>query len=150
MLFVDERDSGASTNAVSRLIDHRLAIEAVQQVPRAVLSYQSVYGHLGAGRSAGLILRYCVTRGEPAAEQCYAVATWDVGERRTDAPPVNEKGHGLPADVDIDALALELEGGELTGLRMFARHLDGVVFGHLTPPIWLQSGGSQRPPPGRC
>jgi len=68
MLFVDERDGVASTSAVIRLIDNRLAIEPVQQVQRAVLSHQSVYGHLGAGRSAGLILRYGVTRGEPAAE----------------------------------------------------------------------------------
>ncbi|WP_279474397.1 hypothetical protein [Aeromonas caviae] len=55
MSFVDERDSGASTSAVSRLIDNRLAVESVQQVPRAVLGHQSVYGHLGAGHSAGLI-----------------------------------------------------------------------------------------------
>ncbi len=39
MLFVDERDSGASTSAVSRLIDNWLAIEPVQQMPRAVLSH---------------------------------------------------------------------------------------------------------------
>lgn len=39
MLSVDERDRGASTGAVSRLIDHWLAIEPVQQVSRAVLSH---------------------------------------------------------------------------------------------------------------
>ncbi|MGL5308053.1 MAG: hypothetical protein ACRC9Y_18315 [Aeromonas veronii] len=76
---------------------------------RAVLSHQSVYGHLGAGRSAGLILRDCVTRSEPAAEQRDAIAARDVGERRTNTSPVNEEGHSLPANVDIDALALELE-----------------------------------------
>ncbi|MGL6413222.1 hypothetical protein ACSZMN_03640 [Aeromonas veronii] len=54
---------------------------------RAVLGYQSVYGHLGAGRSAGLILRDCVTSGQPAAEQRDAIAARDVGERRTDALP---------------------------------------------------------------
>ncbi len=32
MLFVDKRDGWASTGAVSRLIDNRLAIESVQQV----------------------------------------------------------------------------------------------------------------------
>lgn len=87
---------------------------------RAVLGHQSVYGHPGAGRSAGLILRDCVTRGERGA------------------------------DVDIHALALELKGGELAGLRMFARYLDGDVLGHFTPPVWLQNGGSQRQPLGRC
>lgn len=106
MLYVDERDGGASTSAVSRLIDNWLAIEPVQQVQRAVLGDQSVYGHLGTGRSAGLILGYGVTSGEPAAEQCNAVATRDVGERGADAPPVNEEGHGLPTDVDIHTLAL--------------------------------------------
>lgn len=80
MLFVDERDSGTSTSAVSRLIEHRLAIEPVKQVQRAVLGHQSVYGHLGAGSSAGLIFRYCVTRGEPATKQCDAIATRNVGE----------------------------------------------------------------------
>ncbi len=149
MLFVDERDGGASTSAVSRLIDNRLAIESVLQVQRAVLGYQPVYGHLGTGRSAGLIFRDCVTCGEPTAEQGNAVATRNVGERRTDTSPVNEKGHSLAADVDIHALALELEGGELAGLRMFAGHLDGDVFRHFTPPAWLQSGGLQRPLPGR-
>lgn len=117
---------------------------------RAVLGYQPVYGHPGTGRSAGLIFRDCVTRGEPATEQGYAVAARDVRERRPYTPPVNEEGHGLPADVDIHALALELEGSELAGLRMFAWHLDGDVFRHVTPPVWLQSGGSQRPLPGRC
>ena len=82
MLFVDERDGGASTSAVSCLIDNRLAIEPVQQVQRAVLSHQSLDSHLGAGRSAGLILRYGVTRGEPATEQCNPIATGDMGERR--------------------------------------------------------------------
>ena len=96
-------------------------------MPRAVLSHQPGDGHLSAGRSAGLILRDCVTRSEPAAEQCDAVAAWDVSERRTDAPPVNEKGHSLSADVDIHALPLELEGSELAGLRMFAGNLDGDV-----------------------
>ncbi|MGL4206348.1 MAG: hypothetical protein ACRCRW_09570, partial [Aeromonadaceae bacterium] len=62
---------------------------------RTVLGYQSVYGHLGADLSAGLILRDCVTRSEPAAEQRDAIAARDVGERRTDAPPVNKKGHCL-------------------------------------------------------
>ena len=150
MLFVDERDGGPSTSAVSRLIDNRLAIETVQQMQRTVLGYQSVYGHLGAGRSAGFILGYCVTRGEPTAEQGNAVATRNVGERRTDTSPMNEKGHGLAADVDIDALALELEGSELAGLRMFAGHLDGDVFRHVTPPVWLQNGGSQRQPLDQC
>ncbi len=89
MLFVDERDSRASTSAVSRLVDNRLAIESVQQVPRAVLSHQPVYGHLGTGRSAGLIFRYGVTRGEPATDQRNALATRDVGERRPYTPPVN-------------------------------------------------------------
>jgi hypothetical protein len=42
---------------------------------------------------------------------------------------VNEKGHGL---------------------RVLARYLDGDVLGHLTPPVWFQSGGLQRPLPGRC
>lgn len=150
MLFVDERDSGASTSAVCGLVDNRLTIEPVQQVPRAVLSHQPVYGHLGTCRSAGLILRYCVTRGEPAAEQCDAVAARDVGERGAYPPPVNEEGHGLPADVDIDALALLLKGGELASLRMFAGHLDGDVLSPFTPPACVQSGGSQRPLPGRC
>lgn len=120
MLSVDERDGGASTRAVSRLIDNRLAIKPVQQVQRAVLSHQPVYCHLGAGSSAGLILGYCVTSGEPAIEQRDAIAARDVGERGADAPPMNEERHGLPADVDIDALALELEGGDLASLRMFA------------------------------
>lgn len=150
MLFVDERDSGESTSAVSNLVDNRLAIEPVQQMQRAVLSQQPVYGHLGAGRSTGLILGYGVTSGEPATEQCYPVATRDMGERGADAPPVNKKGHGLATDGYIHALTLELEGGELAGLRMFAGHLDGDVFGHFTPPAWFQSGGPQRPPPGRC
>lgn len=150
MLSVDERDGGASTSAVSRLIDNCLAIKPVQQVHRAVLSHQPVYGHLGAGSSAGFILGYCVASSEPAAEQCYPVATRDVGERGTDVPPMNEKGHGLAADVDIHALALEFEGGELASLPMFAKHFDGDVFGHLTPPAWFQSNGLQRPPPGRC
>ena len=131
-------------------VDNRFAIESVQQVQRAVLGYQPVYGHPGTGRSAGLILRDCVTRGEPASEQRNAVATRDVGERRSYPPPVNKKGHGLSADVDIHALALELEGGELASLRMFAGYLDGDVFCHLTPPVWLQNGGSPHPPPGRC
>ena len=116
MLFVDERDSRTSTSAVSCLIDDRLAIELVQQVQRAVLGYQSVYGHLGADRSAGLILRDCVTSGEPATEQRDAVATRDMGERGLYPPPVNEKGHSLSTDVDFDALPLELEGGEFAGL----------------------------------
>ncbi len=150
MLSVVERDAVASTGAVSCLIDNRLAIESVQQMPRAVLGHQSVYGHLGADRSAGLILRYCVTRGEPTAEQGNAVATRDMGERRSYPPPVNEERHGLPADVDIHTQALELEGGELIGLRVLSWYLDGDVFCHLTPPAWLQNGGSQRPPPGRC
>lgn len=139
-----------SVCALLQLVDNRLAIESVKQVQRAVLSHQSVYGHLGAGRSAGLILRDCVTRSEPAAEQCNAVAARDVGERGAYTPPVNEEGHGLAANVDIDALALELKGGELAGLRMFARYLDGDVLGHFTPPVWLQNGGSQRLLPGRC
>lgn len=147
---VDERDGGVSTSTVSCLIDNRLAIEPVQQVPRAVLGHQSVNGHLGASRSAGLILRHGVTSGEPATEQGYAVATRDVRERRPYTPPVNEERHGLPADVDFDALPLELESGELPGLRMFAGCLDGDVFCHLTPPVWLQSDESPHPPPGRC
>ena len=150
MLFVDEQDGGASTSAVCGLIDNRLAIETVQQVQRAVLGYQSVYCHLGAGHSAGLILRDYVTSGEPATEQRDAIATRNVGERRPYTPPVNEEGHGLPADVDIHALALELEGSELAGLRMFAWHLAGDVFRHFTSPVWLQNGGLQRPLPGRC
>lgn len=150
MLSVDERDGGASTSAVSRLIDNRLAIKPVQQVQRAVLSYQPVNGHLGAGSSAGFILGYCVASSEPAAEQCDAVATRDVGERGAYPLPVNEEGHGLPADVDIHALALLLKGSELAGLRVLARHLDGDVLGHFTPPAWLQNGGSQRLLPGRC
>lgn len=150
MLFVDERDSGAPTSAVSHLIDNRLAIESVQQVPRAVLGYQLVYGHLGAGHSAGLIFRDCVTRGEPATEQCNAVAAWDVGERGAYPPPVNEKGHSLTIDGDIHALPLELEGRELAGLRMFAWYLDGDVLSHFTPPACVQSGGLQRPLAGRC
>lgn len=85
-----------------------------------------------------------------ATEQRDAVATRDVGERGANAPPVNEEGHCLAVDVDIHALALELESGEFTSLRMFARYLEGDVFRHFTPPIWLQSGGSQRPLPGRC
>lgn len=149
MLYVDERDGGASTSAVSRLIDNWLAIEPVQQVQRAVLGDQSVYGHLGTGRSAGLILGYGVTSGEPAAEQRDAIAAWDVGQRGANTPSVDKEEHSLPTDVDIDALALELEGGELAGLRMFAGHLDGDVFGHFTPPAWLQNGGSQRQPQGR-
>lgn len=96
MLFVDERDGGASTSAVSCLIDNRLVIETVQLVQRAVLGHQSVYGHLGAGCSAGLIFRYCITSGEPAAEQCYPVATWDVRERRPYIPTVNEERHACP------------------------------------------------------
>lgn len=132
------------------LIDNRLAIETVQQVQRAVLGYQSVYCHLGAVRSAGLILGYGVTRGQPTTEQRDAVATRNVGERRSYPPPVNKERHGLAADVDIDALALELKGGELAGLRMFAGHLDGDVFGHLIPPACFQSGGSQRVLPGQC
>lgn len=150
MLSVDERDGGASTRAVSRLIDNRLAIKPVQQVPRAVLSHQPVYCHLGAGRSAGLIFRYGVTSGVPPAEQRDAVTTRDMGERRTNAPAVNEEGHSLPANVDIDVLAIELKGGDLAGLRMFAGHLDGDVFRHFTPPVYFQSGGSQRLLPGRC
>ncbi|MGL5472125.1 MAG: hypothetical protein ACRDCT_28775, partial [Shewanella sp.] len=98
---VDEQYGGASTSAVSHLVDNRLAIKTVQQVQRAVLGHQSVYGHLGAGRSAGLMLRDCVTRSEPAAEQRDAIAARDVGERRTDTSPMNEKGHRLPTDVDI-------------------------------------------------
>ncbi|MEN9533034.1 MAG: hypothetical protein RIQ83_2258 [Pseudomonadota bacterium] len=116
---------------------------------RAVLGYQPVYGHLGAGRSAGLILGDCVTRSEPATEQRDAVAARDVGERGADAPPVNKERHCLATDVDIHALALELKGGELTGFRVLAGHLDGDVLSHFTPPVWLQSGGLQRPLPGR-
>lgn len=101
---------------------------------RTVLGYQSVYGHLGAGRSAGLILRYCVTRSEPASEQRNAIATGDMGERRPYPPPVKEEGHSLAADVDIHALAPELKGGELASLRMFAGYLDGDVLRHFTPP----------------
>ncbi len=149
MLFVDERDSGASTTAVSNLVDNRLTIEPVQQVQRAVLGYQPVNGHLGAGSSAGFILGYCVASSEPAAEQCDAVATRDVCERGANAPPVNKKRHCLPTDVDIHALALELEGGELAGLRVLARYLDGDVFRHFTPPVWLQNNGSQCQPLGR-
>lgn len=85
MLFRGERDGGASTSAVSLLIDNWLAVEPVQQVQRAVLSHQPVYGHLGAGCSAGFILRYGVTSSEPATEQSNAVAAWDVGERGGDA-----------------------------------------------------------------
>lgn len=150
MLFMDERYGGTSTNAIRSLIDNRFAIEPVKQVQRAVLGHQSVYGHLGAGRSARLILRYGVTSGEPATEQRNAVAARDVGERRSYPPPVNKERHGLPTDVDIHALALELKTGELTGLRVLARYLDGDVLGHLTPPAWFQNGGSQRPPLGRC
>lgn len=149
MLCADEQDCGTSTTAVCGLVDNRLAVESVPQVPRAVLGYQPVYGHLGAGRSAGLILRHGVTRGQPATEQGYAVAARDVGERGAYPPPVNEEGHSLTADVDIHALPLELEGGELASLRMFAGHLDGDVLSHVTPPACVQSGGSQRPPPGR-
>lgn len=150
MLSVDERDGGASTSAVSRPIDNRLAIKPVQQVQRAVLNHQPVDGHLGAGRSAGLILGYGVTSDEPAAEQCDTIATGDMGERCTDAPTVNEEGHGLPADVDIHALSLQHEGGELANLRMFAGHLDGDVLSHLTPPVCFQSDGSQCQLPGQC
>ncbi len=114
--------------ALLQLIDNLLAIEPVKQVQRAVLSHQPVYGHLGTGRSAGLILRYCITSGEPATEQCNAVAARDMGEGRSYPPPVNEERHGQPTDVDIHALALELEDGELAGLRIFAGHLDGDVF----------------------
>ena len=149
MLFVAKRDDVSSTSTVSGLIDSRLAIEPVQQMQRAVLGHQSVYGHLGTGRSAGLILWYYVTSGEPATEQRDAIATRDVGERGPNAPPMNEERHGLAADVDIDALALELKTGEFTGLRVFARYFDGDVFGHLTPPAWFQNGGSQRQPLGR-
>lgn len=149
MLCVDEQDCGTSTSAVCGLIDNRLAVESGQQVPRAVLSHQPGYGHLGAGRSTGLILGYGVTSGEPATEQCYPVATRDMGERGADAPSMDKERHGLAADVDIHALALELESGKLASLRMFAGHLDGDVFCHLTPPACVQSGGSQRPPPGR-
>lgn len=95
MLFVDERDSGASTSPVSHLIDNLLAVESVQQVPRAVLCYQPVKGPPGTGRSAGLILRDCVTSREPTAEQRDAIAARDVGEQGGDAPPVNEEGHCL-------------------------------------------------------
>lgn len=126
---------------LARWIDNGLAIEPVQQVQRAVLSHQSVDGHLGAGRSAGLILRNCVTSGEPAAEQGDAVAARDVSERSSYAPPMNEEKRGLATDVDIHALALELEGGEFAGLWMFARYLDGHVLSHLTPPVCFQSGG---------
>lgn len=130
-----------STGAVSRLIDNRLAIEPLQQVQRTVLSHQPVYSHLGACSSAGLILRYCVTSCEPASEQRDAVTTGDMGERRPYAPPVNQEGHGLAADVDIHALPLELKGGELTGLQMFAGDSDGDVFRHFTPPACVQSDG---------
>lgn len=150
MLFLDERDGVASTSAVSRFIDNRLAVESAQQVPRAVLGHQSVYGHLGTGRSAGLLLGDCVTSGQPTSEQRDAVATRDMGERRPYPPPVNEEGHCLAADVDIHALALELESRELAGSRMFAGDPDGDVFRHVTPPDWLQNGGSQRPLAGRC
>lgn len=117
---------------------------------RAVLGYQPVYGHLGTGSSAGLILRYCVTSGEPTAEQGNALATRDMGERRSYPPPVNEEGHSLAPDVDIHVLPLELESGELTGMRMFVGHLDGDVLSYFTPPVWLQSDGSPHPPSGRC
>ncbi len=92
-------------------------------MPRAVLGYQPVYGHLGADCSAGLILRYCVTSGEPATEQGDAVSARDVSEGRSYPPTVNEERHGLAADADIDALALKLESRELAGSRMFAWHL---------------------------
>lgn len=88
---------GASTSAVSRLIDNRFAIEMVQQLQGAVLSHLSVDGHPGTGRSAGLILGYGVTSGEAATEQCNAVAARDVVERGANAPAVNEEGHGLAA-----------------------------------------------------
>ncbi|EQB2600472.1 hypothetical protein ACYHQE_004148 [Aeromonas salmonicida] len=117
----------ASTSAVSHLIDNQFAIQPVQQVQRAVLSHQPVYGHLGACRSAGLIFRYCVTSGEPATEQGDAVSARDVSEGRSYPPTVNEERHGLAADADIDALALKLKGGDLAGSRMFAGHLDGDV-----------------------
>jgi hypothetical protein len=32
---------------------------------------------------------------------------------------------------------------------VLAGHLDGDVLSHFTPPVWLQSGGLQRPLPGR-
>ena len=91
-----------------------------------------------------------VTRSEPATEQRDAIAARDVGERGADTPPVNQEGHRLPTDVDIHALAFEFEGCEFPGLWMFAGHLDGDVFGHLTPPACVQSGGSQHLLPGRC
>ncbi len=74
------REGICRVGGLARWIDNRLAVEPVQQVQRAVLGYQSVYGHLGAGRSAGLILRYYVTSGEPATEQRDAVATGDVSD----------------------------------------------------------------------
>lgn len=73
---------------------------------------------------------------QSAAEQGYTVANRDAGKRR--------------ADVDIHALVLESKGGEFVGLRMFAGHLDGDVYGHLIPPACFQSGGSKRVLPGRC
>lgn len=77
-MSIDERKHLSC--ALLQLIDNLLAIEPVQQMQRAVLGHQSVYGHLGACRSAGLILWYCVTSGEPAAEQRDAIATRDMGE----------------------------------------------------------------------
>lgn len=121
----------------------------VQQVQRAVFGHQPGYGYLDASCATGLILRYCVACDKSATEQCYAVATRDVGERSIHTSPMNEKRYGLSTDVDIHALALELEGGELASLRMFAWHLDGDVLRHVTPPACVQSGGLQRPLAGR-
>ena len=65
------------------LVDNRLAVESVQQVPRYWATSRSM-GHLGTSRSAGLIFRYCVTSGEPATDLRDMVTTRDMGERRTD------------------------------------------------------------------
>ncbi len=166
MLFVDERDGGASTSAVSCLIDNRLAIETVQLVQRAVLGHQPVYGHLGTGCSARLIFRYCIKSGEPPAEQCYPVATWDVRERRPYIPPVNEERHVCPV-IAISHLRfafkmvghsdrLRVDADKRRGLRV---GLVGLQARSSVPPactgdkgrsacLWQSaSGGDDTPPP---
>jgi hypothetical protein len=108
--------------------------------------YFGMKAHIGVDAKSGLTYSLETTLDN---EQRDAIAARDVGERRPYAPPVNQEGHGLAADVDIHALAPALEGGALAGLWMFAGHLDSDVLGHLTPPAWFQNGGSQRPPLGR-
>lgn len=83
---------------------------------------------------------------DPATKQGDGVATWEVGERSADTSTVDKEGFHVSNDVDT--MPLETTGGELAGLRMFAGHLDGDVFGHLTPPASFQNGGLQRWPPG--